>query len=66
MSTYEVVGGDSLWCIAAETIRARSGERATSAAVAGFWPRVYAANRRIIGEDPNLIFPGQQLIIPDP
>ena len=65
-TTYEVIGGDSLWCIAASTIRARSGERPTSAAVAGFWPRVYEANRRLIGDDPNLILPGQQLTVPDP
>lgn len=64
-TTYEVVGGDSLWCIAASTIRARSGERSTSASVADFWPRIYQANRPIIGEDPNLILPGQQLVIPD-
>jgi len=65
-TTYEVVGGDSLWCIAASAMRARSGERPTSAAVAGFWPRVYEANRPLIGDDPNLILPGQQLTIPDP
>ena len=65
-ATYQVVAGDSLWCIAASTIRARSGERPTSAAVAQFWPRFYENNRRLIGEDPNLILPGQQLIIPDP
>ena len=47
-------------------MRARSGEPPTSAAVAGFWPRVYEANRPLIGEDPNLILPGQQLTIPDP
>ncbi len=28
------------------------------------WPQLYAANRDVVGADPNLIFPGQQLVIP--
>lgn len=65
-TTYEVVRGDSLWCIAASTLRDRSGERPTSAAIAAFWPQLYQANHQLIGADPNLILPGQQLVIPDP
>jgi nucleoid-associated protein YgaU len=29
--------------------------------VAASWPRWYAANRRVIGADPDLILPGQIL-----
>jgi hypothetical protein len=29
------------------------------------WPVIYEANRDIIGKDPNLIIPGQRLLIPD-
>jgi nucleoid-associated protein YgaU len=28
------------------------------------WPKIYSANQAVIGGDPNLIFPGQTLIIP--
>jgi nucleoid-associated protein YgaU len=28
------------------------------------WPVIYEANRQTIGKDPNLIRPGQQLVIP--
>lgn len=30
------------------------------------WPLIYEANRRTIGRNANLIYPGQQLVIPDP
>lgn len=28
------------------------------------WPKIYEANRNIIGNNPNLIYPGQVLVIP--
>ena len=28
------------------------------------WPRWYAANRAVIGDDPDLILPGQRLVVP--
>ena len=28
------------------------------------WPKIYAANKAVIGPNPNLIFPGQSLVIP--
>jgi hypothetical protein len=31
---------------------------------AGQWPKIYAANREVIGPNPNKIFPGQRLVIP--
>ena len=65
-ATYEVRKGDSLWCIAAREIEARTGQRPSSAEIAVFWPRIYSANRAVIGDDPNLILPGQWLTIPPP
>lgn len=53
--------GDSLWTIAAEHL----GPEATAAEVAHEWPRWYAANRHLIGDDPGLILPGQVLVAPD-
>ncbi|WP_425600034.1 hypothetical protein [Ornithinimicrobium sufpigmenti] len=32
--------------------------------IAEEWPRWYAANRELIGPDPDLILPGQELRIP--
>ncbi|MBA2696083.1 MAG: LysM peptidoglycan-binding domain-containing protein [Actinobacteria bacterium] len=49
--------GDTLWSIAAD----RLGGSATIEQVAQAWPAWYAANRDVIGPDPDLILPGQQL-----
>jgi hypothetical protein len=54
--------GDSLWSLVA----ARLGPRATDARIATEWPRWYAANRQVIGPDPSVIHPGQQLRPPPP
>jgi hypothetical protein len=51
---YMVVAGDSLSVIAA-----RFG-------VAGGWPALFAANRRVIGSDPSVIRAGVVLTIPYP
>jgi nucleoid-associated protein YgaU len=64
-STHEVRRGDSLWCIAATTLARRTGERPTSGEIVRFWPTIHQANRDIIGDDPNLILPGQRLTIPE-
>lgn len=50
---YTVTSGDSLWKIAQRFYG--SGAR---------WPELYAANKSVIGGNPNLIRPGQRLIIP--
>ena len=55
-----VARGDSLWAIAARHL----GPQATRRQVAHEWPRWYAANRKVIGPDPNLIRVGQVLTAP--
>lgn len=52
--------GDTLWAIAAQSL---PGD-ATDAEIAAACARWYAANRAVIGPDPNLIFPAQQLVPP--
>ncbi|MCX4791022.1 transglycosylase family protein [Streptomyces sp. NBC_01221] len=47
--SYTVASGDSLSAIAA-TERVRGG-----------WQHLYATNRKVVGDDPDLIFPGQRL-----
>lgn len=49
---YRVVPGDNL-----SEIAARHGVR-------GGWPALYAANRSVVGADPDLIFPDQVLRLP--
>ena len=52
--------GDCLWLIAAR----RLGPQAGSAEIAHEWPRWYATNRRVIGDNPSVILPGQALAAP--
>lgn len=52
-----VVEGDTLWSIAAR----RSGPFANDVDVALNWPKWYAANKELIGDDPSLLRPGQVL-----
>jgi hypothetical protein len=51
--TYTVVEGDTLWDIAGRFYNDNNR-----------WPDIYNANVDVIGVDPNLIFPGQVLVIP--
>jgi murein DD-endopeptidase MepM/ murein hydrolase activator NlpD len=48
-ASYTVVSGDTLYKIA------------TGQNVDGGWERLYEGNREVIGADPNLIIPGQEL-----
>ena len=52
--SYTVVKGDSLWKIA----KAHYGN-------GNQWRKIYEANRVTIGDNPDLIHPGQTLTIPD-
>jgi nucleoid-associated protein YgaU len=54
--------GDSLWSIAAR----RLGTSPSTARIQQEWPRWYAANRQLIGTDPNLLLPGTRLLAPRP
>ena len=60
-ATERVVTGDSLWAIAER----RLGRDATPAAVTAEWRRWYAANRDVIGPDPDRLLPGTTLRAPD-
>lgn len=50
---YVVRPKDSLWALAARFYG--SGQQ---------WQRLYQSNRSIIGSDPRMIHPGQQLVLP--
>lgn len=53
--------GDSLWKISARIL----GKDATPQQIADYWPKLYDKNRSVIGSDPNLIYAGQTLEIPE-
>jgi resuscitation-promoting factor RpfA len=57
---YVVRRGDALWNIAARHL----GPAASATDIAREWPRWYAANRSVIGPDPNLLRPGELLSPP--
>jgi len=61
-SPHEVVvrRGDTLWGLAARSLPGSAGP----ADVAAAWPRWYRANRAVIGDDPDLLHPGQLLVAP--
>ena len=60
-ATVQVAPGDSLWAIAARTL----GPGASDSALAAESHRWYAANRDLIGSDPNLIHTGITLQAPE-
>jgi nucleoid-associated protein YgaU len=51
--TYTVKKGDCLWKIAKKYYG--TGTK---------WPTIYKSNKKVIGKNPNLIYPGQKLVIP--
>jgi hypothetical protein len=53
--------GDTLWGIA----RAHLGPDASDEEVAAAWPRWHAANHDVIGDDPDVLQPGQVLRTPE-
>ncbi|WP_210768982.1 LysM peptidoglycan-binding domain-containing protein [Ruania alkalisoli] len=58
--SYQVQPGDSLWSIAADAL----GPEATTADIGTAWPEWYTVNRDLIGPDPDLIHPGDELYLP--
>jgi hypothetical protein len=57
--------GDSLWLLARRDLQA-AGAPAAVRDVAAAWPRWWAANREVIGDDPDLLRPGARLTAPPP
>ena len=53
--------GDSLWAITARRLSPSAGD----AEVTAGWQALYARNRAVVGDDPSLIHPGQQLTLPE-
>ncbi len=58
--TVRVRPGDTLWSLAARDLPADSPD----ARIAARWHAIYAANRSLIGPDPDVIVPGLRLRLP--
>ncbi len=62
---YTVAPGDNFWTIAAARIAAATRRAPAAADIAPYWQRVVDANRSTIRSgDPNLIFPGEIVMLP--
>lgn len=59
-AVIEVGPGDSLWTIAARQL----GPFATDVEIAQAWPLWHQENRQVIGDNPDLLLPGQLLRVP--
>lgn len=57
--------GDTLWDLAEQAL-AQDDRPPTARQVAQSWPRWWAANREVIGPDPDLLHPGTRLSPPAP
>ncbi|WP_258802666.1 LysM peptidoglycan-binding domain-containing protein [Pseudarthrobacter sp. NS4] len=55
-----VLAGDSLWDIVAHHL----GPQASDVDIALEWPRWYEANKALIGQNPDVLLPGQVLLPP--
>jgi hypothetical protein len=65
--SWTVEAGESFWSIAAH-ILAQPGEAPNDRRVIGYWRRLVEANRgRLLDPgNPDLLVPGQELVLPDP
>jgi hypothetical protein len=60
-----ILAGDNMWTLAESRLHEVMGRPPTDAETGPYWRRVVQANRnRIISGDPDLIFPGEVLILP--
>lgn len=59
-----VARGDSLWSLAERDLAARTGAAPCDGDIAQAWPAWWAANRDVVGDDPDVIQPGTRLSPP--
>jgi LysM domain len=63
-AAHPVARGESLWEISEERLRA-SGAMPTDAEVDHAWRALWQANDDLVGDDPDVIVPGQRLDVPE-
>lgn len=59
-STVTVHVGDCLWDLAAKYLDPAASMSEVATAVVAWW----RTNQAVIGDDPNLLYPGQELVVP--
>jgi nucleoid-associated protein YgaU len=65
VSSVVVEEGDHLWKISQTHLDQVLGKQATAGEVDPYWRSVIEANRkRLVSGDPNLIFPGEVVVLP--
>lgn len=66
--TWDVERGDHFWAIAETTLAEAWGRAPTDAEIDPYWRQVVDANRdRLLPpHDPDLVYPGQQFVVPTP
>ena len=57
--TVEVQAGDSLWRISEYVLKYEGNSNPTPQEIQNLSNQIYAANKDVIGDNPNLIYPGQ-------
>jgi hypothetical protein len=55
-----VARGDCLWTLAAEVL-----DTVDPARIDDYWRAIYRVNHRVVGFDPDLLLPGQVLVLPE-
>lgn len=61
----EVKSGDNFWNLAEARVAQVLGRRPSNREIASYWVEVVAANRVLIRSgDPDLIFPGERIVLP--
>lgn len=67
-SSHRVVPGDNLWTIARDRlaeVRGRPATQLSDREIAAYWLKVIAANQgRLRSGDPDLIYPGEETVLP--
>lgn len=65
--TWEVEPGDHLWSVAEQVVTAASGTAPSDSEVTAYWSALLEANRGTLAdpENPDIIFPGQLLVVPE-
>lgn len=60
-AVHVIQRGDTLWAIAEAHL---PSELRTNPVIDRYWRQLYAANRNLLGPDPDLIFPGIKITVP--
>ena len=60
-SSHQVVVGDSLWSIASHEL----SDDASPPEILEYSLRIHSANLDVMGDNPNILYPGQTLTLPD-